>query len=161
DLAAVEGPHYDKAAATRAIEALAGEPFDAAVATAAAARAALLATDGHASDADLLMSATLDQWVATANRRVTDPPTDSVDADGAAIRRVVFKPLGDLPVYSGMRLNAFGFPPSLPSFLVVNPSVLVKTADDRVERHTVYQTYPGLSHVLQLDDDALGLLGRL
>lgn len=161
DLAANEGPHYDKAAAMRSLDALAGEPFDTAVAVAAVARSALLATDGHRADADVLMSATLDQWVGAGNARAIEPAAGNLDADVVAIRRVVFRPLGDLPVYSGMRLNAFSFPASLPSFLVVNPTVLVKTADDRVEKRTVYQRFPGLEHVLQLDDDALGLLGRL
>jgi tetratricopeptide (TPR) repeat protein len=161
DLAAVEGPHYDKAKALAALSTVATEPFDSATATAALAKAAVLVTDGAIGDAEALMAATLDSWVATQRSQITTPPVPGLDADIAEIRQVVFRPLGDLPVYNGMRINAFGFPAALPRFIIVRPDLQVKTADGQVHRRTVYQTFPDFGHVLFLTTDELALVGRL
>jgi hypothetical protein len=162
DLAAVEGPRHDKAAATKALDLLAREPFDSAVAVASLARAALQLLEGDAAGASRQTTVTLDQWAAASRARIGSwPSAGSVDADVAEIRQVVFRPLGDLPVYSGMRLNAFGFPSALSPFVIVNPDVSVKTADGTVQRHRIWQSYPGIDHVLQLDSNDLALMSRL
>lgn len=161
DLAAREGPHFDKIRAAAALDAIAREPFDAVVATAALAHAALMATDGHGSDADALMAMTLDSWVASQRDLTARPPATGIDADIAEIRRVVFRPLGDLRVYAGMRINAFTFPAALPRFIVVRPDLQVKTSDGEVRRRTVYQSFPDLDHVLLLTTDELSLVARL
>ncbi|HEX3184166.1 MAG TPA: tetratricopeptide repeat protein [Pyrinomonadaceae bacterium] len=161
DLAAVEGAHYDPAKALAALDAIAKEPFDSFVATAALAKAALRVTQGQSSEAEALMEKTLDSWVATQRDLNRQPPTSSIDADVAEIRQVVFRPLGDLPIYSGSGWNDFNFPAALPRFIVVRADVQVKTADGQVSRHTVYQQFPDLDHVLLLKSDELSLLARL
>jgi len=160
DLAAVEGAHYDPAKALAALDAITKEPFDSFVATAALAEAALKLTQGQSSEAEALMGKTLDSWITT-QRDLRQRPTSSIDADVAEIRQVVFRPLGDLPIYRGSGWNAFNFPAALPRFIVVRADVQVKTSDDQVDRHTVYQQFPGLDHVLLLKSDELSLLARL
>ena len=161
DLAAVEGAHYDPAKALAALDALTKEPFDSFVATAALAEAALKVTQGQSSEAEALMGKTLDSWVTTQRDLNRQPPVSSIDADVAEIRQVVFRPLGDLPVYGGSGWNAFNFPAALPRFIVVRADVQVKTSDGQVGRHTVYQRFPDLDHVLLLKSDELSLLARL
>jgi tetratricopeptide (TPR) repeat protein len=157
DLASAEGPHYDKAKAAAALDRMAKEPFDAVVATAALAKALLMATDGRDGDAEALMARTLDSWGASQHDLTAQPPAEGIDADIAEIRQVVFRPLGDLPVYAGH----FRFPTALPRSIVVSPDLQVKTSDGQVRRHTVYQTFPDLDHVLFLTSDEARLLARL
>lgn len=159
DLAAVEGAHYDPAKALAALDAITKEPFDSFVATAALAEAALKLTQGQSSEAEALVGKTLDSWVK--GQRDLQSPISSIDADVAEIRQVVFRPLGDLPVYGGTGWNAFDFPATLPRFIVVSADVQVETPDGQVARHTVYQRFPDLDHVLLLKSDELSLLERL
>ncbi len=161
DLAAVEGAHYDPAKALAALDAITKEPFDSFVATAALAKAALKLTQGQSSEAEALMEKTLDSWLAAQRDLNRQPPLSSIDADVAEIRQVVFRPLGDLSVYGGSGWNAFNFPSSLPRFIVVRADVQVKTSDGQVSRHTVYQQFPDLAHVLLLKSEELSLLARL
>jgi tetratricopeptide (TPR) repeat protein len=161
DLAAVEGAHYDPAKALAALHAITKQPFDSFVATAAVAEAALKLTQGQSSEAEALMGKTLDAWVITQRDLTGQPPISSIDADVAEIRQVVFRPLGDLPIYGGGGWNAFDFPAALPRFIVARADVQVKTSDGQVARHTVYQRFPDLNHVLLLKSDELSLLARL
>jgi tetratricopeptide (TPR) repeat protein len=161
DLAAVEGAHYDPAKALAALNAITKEPFDSFVATAGVAEAALKLTQGQSSEAEALLGKTLDLWVTTQRDRTRQPPISSIDADVAEIRQVVFRPLGDLPIYGGSGWNAFNFPAKLPRFIVVRADVQVKTSDGQVSRHTVYQRFSDLDHVLLLTSDELSLLARL
>ncbi len=161
DLAAVEGAHYDRIKAVAALEAITKEPFDSYVATAALAKAALLVTEGHSDDAEKLIAKTLDSWVASQRELAARPPATTFEADIAEIRQVVFRPLGDLPVYGGKGWNAFRFPDALPRFVVVRADVAVKTPDGQVSRHTVYQRFPDLGQVLMLTSDELSLVARL
>ena len=160
-LAAVEGAHYDRTKALAALEAITREPFDSYVATAALAKAALLVTGGQVDDAEKLMAKTMDSWVASQRELAARPSALSIEADIAEIRQVVFRPLGDLPVYGGKGWNAFRFPEALPRFVVVRADVAVKTPDGQVDRHTVYQRFPDLGQVLMLTSDELSLLARL
>jgi hypothetical protein len=161
EAAAVEGPHYDPAKALAAFNAITKEPFDSFVATAALAEAALKLTQGQSSEAEALMGKALDLWVTTQRDLTRQPPASSIDADVADIRQVVFRPLGDLPIYGRGGWNAFNFPAALPRFIVVRADVQVKTADGQVGRHTVYQRFPDLDRVLLLNSDELALLARL
>ena len=161
DLAAVEGAHYDRTKAFAALDSIAKEPFDSFAATAALAEAALLVTEGHSDDAEKLMAKTLDSWVASQRELTARPPATAFDTDIAEIRQVVFRPLGDLPVYGGKGWNAFRFPDALPRFIVVRSDVAVKTPDGQVRRHTVYQRFPDLDQVLMLTSEELSLVSRL
>ncbi|HEY6660187.1 MAG TPA: tetratricopeptide repeat protein [Pyrinomonadaceae bacterium] len=161
DLAAVEGERYDPGKALAALEAISKEPFDSFVATAALAAAALKLIQGQSSEAEALMGKTLDSWVTTQRDLNRQPPVPSIDADVAEIRQVVFRPLGDLPIYGGSGWNAFDFPATLPRFIVVRADVQVKTSDGQIGRHTVYQRFPDLDHVLLLKSYELSLLARL
>ena len=111
------------------------------------------------TEAEALLGKTLESWV-TAQRNL-NPPLSSIDADVAEIRQVVFRPLGDLPIYRGSGWNAFKFPATLPRFILVRADVAVKTSDGQVVRHTVYQRFPDLDHVLLLKSDELSVLVRL
>jgi tetratricopeptide (TPR) repeat protein len=161
DLAAVEGGHYDRAKATAALDSIIKEPFDSYVATAALAKAALLATEGNSSEAEKLMGATLDSWLTSQRDLTARPPAPGIDADVAEIRQVVFRPLGDLTFYGGTGWNAFSFPATLPRFLVVRPDIQVRTSDGEVSRRVVYQRFPDLDHTLMLPTEELSLLARL
>ena len=161
DLAAVEGPNYDPAKALAALNAITKEPFDSFVAIAAVAEAALKLTQGQSREAEALLGKTLDSWVTTQRDLSLQPPVSSIDTDVAEIRQVVFRPLGDLPIYGGGGWNAFNFPAALPRFIVLRADVQVKTSDGQVGRHTVYQRFPDLDHVLLLKSDELSLLERL
>src|SRR5689334_3595335 len=101
DLAAVEGAHYDPAKALAALEAITKEPFDSFVATAGLAKGALKLTQGQSSEAEALVGKTLDSWVTTQRDLNRQRPVSGIDADVAEIRQVVFRPLGDLPIYRG------------------------------------------------------------
>jgi tetratricopeptide (TPR) repeat protein len=161
DLASLEGPHYDRAKASAALDSIAKEPFDSIVATAALAKAALMVTGGQSADAEALMTTTLESWLESQRDLTTRAPAAAIDADIAEIRQVVFRPLGDLTVYGNKGWNAFTFPTSLPRFVIVSADVQVKTADGQVGRHTIYQRFPDLDHVLLLTSDELALVGRL
>jgi hypothetical protein len=58
-------------------------------------------------------------------------------------------------------LECLQVPPALPRFVVVRADIRVKTSDGQVARHTVYQRFPDLDHVLLLKSDELSLLARL
>lgn len=161
DLAAVEGAHYEPIKAMAALDLITKEPFDSFVATAALAKAALLVTEGNSDDAEKLMAITLESWVTSQRDLTARPPAQGIDADVAEIRQVVFRPLGDLPVYGGKGWNAFRFPDALPRFIVVRSDIPVKTSDGQVVRHTVYQRFPDLDHVLMLTSEELSLVARL
>ena len=93
------------------------------------AEAALKLTQGQSSEAEALMGKTLDLWVTTQRDLNRQPPISSIDADVAEIRQVVFRPLGDLPIYAGSGWNAFKFPAALPRFIIARADVQVKTSD--------------------------------
>ena len=160
-LAAVEGAHYDPAKALAALNAISNEPFDSYVATAALAEDALKLTQGQSTEAEALMGKTLELWVRTQRDLIRQPPKSSIEADVAEIRQVVFRPLGDSPIYRGTGLNAFNFPAALPRFIVARADIQVKTSDGQVARHDVYQRFPDLDHVLLLKSEELSLLARL
>jgi tetratricopeptide (TPR) repeat protein len=161
DLASVEGAHYDRAKALAALDSIVKEPFDSFVATAALAKAALLLTGGQSQDAEALIATTLELWLKNQSDLTARAPNAGVDADVAEIRQVVFRPLGDLSVYGNKGWNGFSFPEKLPRFIVVRADVQVKTADGEVGRHTIYQRFPDMDHVLLLTSDQLSLVARL
>ena len=161
DLAAVEGPHYDPGKALAALEAITREPFDSFVATAGLAAAALKLTQGQSSEAEALMGKTLDTWATTQLDRNRQPVLSGIDADVAEIRQVVFRPLGDSPLYAGSGWNSFSFPAKPPRFILVRADIQVGTSDGQVGRRTVYQRFPDLDHVLLLKSEELSLLARL
>jgi tetratricopeptide (TPR) repeat protein len=161
DLASLEGPHYDKAKALAALDSLAAEPFDSFVATAALAKASLMMMGGQSESAEAVIATTLESWLKSQSDLTARALAPGIEADIAEIRRVVFRPLGDLPLYGGMRANAFSFPTGPPRFVVVRADVQVKTADGQVGRHMIYQRFPDLDHVLLLTSDELSLIQRL
>jgi tetratricopeptide (TPR) repeat protein len=160
DLASVEGAHYDRAKAIAALDSLAKEPFDSFVATAALAKAALMVTGDQSADAERLMATTLDSWLERQADLTARVPAAGIDADIAEIRQVVFRPLGDSPLY-GKGWNAFTFPDKPPRFMVVRADVQVKTADGQLGRHMIYQRFADLDHVLLLTSDELSLIERV
>lgn len=160
ELAAIEGPKHDDAAAMKALTVLGAEALDSAVAAARLSRAALLLKQGASADAASLMQSTLDAWMASQQPLATRPPASPIDADIAAIRQVVFRPAGD-SILGTFHWNAFTFPSSLPPVVVIRPDVAVKTPDGLTSTHVVYQRFAGMEKVLFLNADELTLLSRV
>ena len=128
DLGNIERPDADPAAARAALDALAGEPDDPIVGVARIARASAMWVAGDRDAAREAMSAALTQWSA---RQTIMAPTAAVDKDVAAIRDVVFRPLGG-GIYDQARgWNAFRWPTAPPPYLLVNPDVPVKLPSGR------------------------------
>jgi tetratricopeptide (TPR) repeat protein len=131
DLADVEKPDADAAAATKELDALGREPFGFAVTAAKIARASMLWTSGAPAEGETLMMEALSEW--HAHQRIV-PPARGVEEDVAAIRRVVFLPKGG-GVYGNLRWNAFSWPSTtLPPFVVVSQDVRVKRHDGSQSR---------------------------
>jgi len=161
ELASVDGPKHDDAAALKALELLDDEPIDTSVAAGRIARAAILLKRGDAERAATLMEATLVAWAAAQRPVTSAPAASSLEADVAAIRRVVFRPTGDLTFIGAEHWNAFTFPATLPRLVILNPEIQVRSADGTITRHTVYQQFRDIDRVLYLDAEAVALVERL
>jgi hypothetical protein len=103
------------------------------------------------------MAAALKEWLASQPLR--EPKTD-LERDAAAIRDVVFRPLGG-GIYDAARgWNAFTWPASPPPYLIVNPDVSIRTSDGEVARVSVSRALPGIPNVLFADTERLALLSK-
>lgn len=158
-LASLDNAKRDAAAAIVELEALSDETVSFPAIAAQITRATMRATGGGAEDADSLMTSALNTW-RTQQPTSPAPPSGSLEADLAAIRSVVFAPLGG-GVYIKGRWNAFDFPSTLPSFLIVNPSMQVILNDGAVQRVSLRRPIAGFSNVLYLDDEQLDLMDRM
>jgi len=160
DMAAVTNATRDEMAAIALLDGFIDQPIDAAVFSGRVAKSTLLVRQGRQAEAgDLLRMALRDRIAAQRSQR--EAPLSGVDADVAAIRTLVFRPLGDLPVYRGQGWNAFSFPTTLPEFVVVNSGVTVATAGGDSRVRTVRHALPDLPQAVYLDEDDLGRLARI
>ena len=159
--AAISHRSESAAGALRLLDALAAEPPDFFVSAGRIAGAAVRLTAGNRAGATTMMQKALEDLLTTQKSIVSRPIKDAVDADVAAIRRVVFRPMGDLPLFSTGHWNAFTFPSVPPAFLVVRPDVAVKDASGTMTTRSIYQTFPNLKQVVFLDASELGVLTRM
>jgi len=161
-LAAEDNPGRDDEAALAALDSLASEPLDFSVGAARIAKASILVKQGAEQVAAVQMQGVLEELLALRRARVQAPPATPLDADVAAIRALVFRPTGDLPLLENRRdWNAFSFPASLPPFVVVRADLPVVAAGGDAVRRTVFQRFPGIPRTLLFTSDELALLERL
>ena len=158
DLANGERPAADAAAARRALDVLAREPFDAAVAGAQIARASMEWTAGRTNAARAGLSAALGDWLARQPRSV--PATD-LERDVQAIRETAFLPQGGGIYASGGRWNAFDWPATLPRYLIMNAATEVKLASGETMKVTLRSPFRSPSNVIFADPDQLALLSKI
>ena len=160
ELGDIEQPDGDEVAALAELEALSREPWTFGVVAADMARAAIMWKGGATAEAEALTSQTLRTYRARQRDRQADESQSAFDGDVAAIRDVVFRPLGG-GAYGHERWNAFSWPEELSPFVVVNPDVTVKLPNGDVTQVSVYRDPPGLDNVLFVTDDHLELFYRI
>jgi len=149
------------AVVTRQLDEIAAEPPDFFVAAARLVKAAIDVRNNQTDAARAETRTALDQLISMQKPFVTATPASDVDADIAAIRRVVFRPLGDLTVFGGGRWNAFTFPATLPSFVIVKADVDVKLGQGPIASRTVYQSFTDMPNGIFLVEDELTFLSRV
>ena len=140
------GTKPDDAAALTALEALAGEPFDASVGAAGLAHAMLVFQLGRGADARAHFKSALDAWLVDQAPLRSQAPTP-IDADVAALREVVFQPTGKLAILNQAKSLSQEFPSDV-SFVIVRPEVTVKTADGHVSSRLLYQQFSDFGQAL-------------
>lgn len=113
--------------------------------------------NGDPARADGVLRTALDEWVKH-QPPTTVPSAGSLEADVAAIRAEVFRPRVDGIYDDGRRWNAFARPAQLPPFMLVNPDVLVRTADGTTRRVSVRARLPGFDSIIFVDRSSLELL---
>jgi tetratricopeptide (TPR) repeat protein len=155
DLANDERSATNAAAAATMLDALEREPFDVAVAAARIARASLLSTQGKSKAAEAAMSSALTDWL---QRQTLQQPGTPIERDVAAIREVVFKPMGGGIFAEAGGRNAFEWPGRLPRFLVIDPEVELKLPSGDTTSVSIAAAIPGLDNVLYADSTVLSLL---
>jgi tetratricopeptide (TPR) repeat protein len=155
--AAAGRPPEDEARALKELEDLAREPLDFAVMAANMAGASLQARQGEASAAEASLLAALKEWHAV--QRVT-PPSAGLEADVAAIRRVVFLPRGG-EIYGERGWNAFKWSSTPPPFLLVNADVRVKLHDGAITRVTLIQEFSDAPSTVFFNTDQIALLKKM
>lgn len=163
ELADVESPSSDEAAALELLERLSAEPYDFAVCAAQIARATILWLRGASAEPEALMQDALREWQSRQVATLREPANGTLEAEVAAIRRVVFRPAGD-GIFAGDRWNwnAFTPPTALTPFLIVDPEVSVELPDGETVRLSVPHTMPGFDdRVVFLDSEQLLFLSRI
>jgi hypothetical protein len=157
DLANIERPDGNAAAAAAPIEELARQPLDAATVAARIARASQLWTRGDPDAARSAMAAALGEWVKGQPHDVVHI---DIEADVAAIREGVFRPLGGGIYADRPGWNAFQWPKAAPRFLLVDPEVLVKVASGDETTISVTRPLADYANVVFSDRTMIGLLDR-
>lgn len=171
EIADVESAQSDEPKASEHLAALSQKPWDPAVGAAGLAVAAILGKAGYADRAWSLTRETLNEWRAHqagyyARIAPATANDESLRSDVAAIRNILFQPLGgEIYEHERARWNAFDWPDVMPSFLIVNPDMPVKLANGRTLQVLVPQALPELDNVLFMTGEHLrflySILGRL
>jgi len=157
DLAAADDLR-DIAGAQERLAKLASEPGDVAASLANIAHASLMVIQGTPGS-DALMKEALNSWRMTQlAARPAAPGTLEAEAD--AVRRTVFRPLGE-GVYGGRRgSNATDWPSSLPPFLIAPATLPVHESNGRVRIVSASRPLSGYENTLYLAQEDLELLER-
>lgn len=153
----VRRPGVDEAKATTIIEALTQEGHGFAVTAAKIMRAALLLKAGAEKEAKALLESALAEW---QERQPLKRPVNPLEQDVAAIRRVVFQPLGS-DIYRSGGWNAFRWPGSLPPYQLVRSDVQVKLHSGDAQRITIVEPLLHAGKVLFFDTDELAFLTKM
>jgi tetratricopeptide (TPR) repeat protein len=152
-LANLERPGNDRAAAKTALDALGREPLDFSVVASRIARASLLWVDGDGGAAEGVMRDALDAWHA---QQRPSTPAPGIEQELAAIRRAVFLPGGG-GVYGNGRWDP-PWPTPPPPFCLVNTDVPVKDHDGKVMRVSLVLDFDGAQRVVFFNTDQIAVL---
>lgn len=155
-LANLERPGNDRAAAMTALVTLGREPLDFSVVASRIARASLSWIDGDGGAAEGLMRDALDAW-HTQQRPST--PAPGIEHDVAAIRRAVFLPGGG-GVYGSGRWDPPWPTPSVP-FCLVNTDVPVKDHDGKVTRVSLILDFHVTQRVVFFNTEQIAVLKEI
>jgi tetratricopeptide (TPR) repeat protein len=151
DTANVELPGHDTAAALAMLDRLTAEPIDFHVFAARVARATIESSmPDHAAAVDANMAGAFAAWRARQPLSPA-PAAGSLEADVAAIRTEVFRPVGG-GVYANARWNAFDWPAELPRFIIANPDLSVKLASGEAQQISLRVPLPGYDNLVFMSD---------
>jgi tetratricopeptide (TPR) repeat protein len=157
DLADIERPDRNAAAAAARIDELSQQPLDSATVAARIAHASQLWSQGKPEQARDVMASAFGDWIKAQSHQA---PNGDLEQDLAAIRDAVFRPLGDGIFAGRSQWNAFTWPQTLPRFLLVDPEIAVKLPSGDETSVVVTNPLPGLSNVVFSDKTMLDLLMR-
>ena len=155
-LANLERPGNDRAAAMTALVTLGREPLDFSVVASRIARASLLWLDGDGGVAEGLMRDALDAWHA---QQRPSTPAPGIDQELAAIRRAVFLPGGGGVYGSGRWDPPWPTPPA--PFCLVNTDVPVKDYDGTVTRVSLALDFNVAQRVVFFNTEQIAVLKEI
>lgn len=160
DRLATKGSAADDKTVLKDLTAMVDEPFDVPTGVAGAARALLILQSGDLAEARRQLQTTLDSWIASQTGLRAQVPTP-IDADVADVRLLILQPAGALPlIRAGAESAQFNQFPSDARYVLLQPELLVRTADGRPAAHTVYQQFPDFPRALFLTHEEQTLLVR-
>lgn len=163
-IADVASDDRDEAAAADILGSIATEPWTPAVGAARLALAVLAGRSGDLGSARALTREALDAWNRQQQQYYASTPDavptdESLRADVATIRDLLFLPLGgETYEHEGAWWNAFDWPSTMPAYLIVDPEMTVRLAGGRNLRLSLTEPPPGLDNVLFLSDEHRGFL---
>jgi tetratricopeptide (TPR) repeat protein len=157
DLADVEGPAPDPAAARTVLERVAAEPYDLGVSLARVALATLDWNQGDTTGANTMMSVALESWRTGQDAVVVPESLSVLKRNVVEIRDLVFC-RGGRNGAAGSRLEGGAGPPS---YQIVDPRILVATPGGRILRLTLPQPFSGGDSVLFAEKQGIGYLTRI
>jgi hypothetical protein len=161
ELAAVTNPSRDEPAALALLDTFVDAPLDAGVFAGRVVKSALLFRQRREAAASELMRKTLNELNAAQSPQ-REAPLSEVDADVAAIRTLLFRPLGDLSVYRDERGSAFTrFLATPPEFAVLSAGVTVTVVGAGTRVRTIRHALPDFPKAVYLDTDDLTRLNRI
>ena len=161
ELAAVDNRARNEATAAALLDELTrAEPSTVGAALGGMAKSALLVRRGLLDEARTTVRRTLERLVSVQTTLRSRPPATPLDADVAAIRSVVFRPLGDLDLLRSHSWSDHTFPGALPPFIIVSADIPVVGAGSETTRR-VYQNLPGIERVVFLTRDELAAFERI
>jgi hypothetical protein len=158
-LADAENPRRDAAAALTQLTTLVREPRDEVTCVAGIARATLLALDDRDDASAAMTDAVAGCRMHGLRSRSAATPSE-LERDVLAVRNAVFLPAGG-GVYGSRGWNAFRWPASASPFLLVNPSLTVKTADGAQTRMSLTDPFPGLDNVVFVSGSQIEMLNSV
>ncbi len=145
-LAGVENPGSNTAAALAQLKRIASDPYDFGVCAAKIARASIIFKTGARTEAESQMRSALMEWF-DYQRAYREHALDDMEKDIADIRNIV---LNHRTRNLQQRSSDF--------FLVVNPDVSVSLRGTHTTRHTVYHPVTSASRVIFLDKEQQRIL---
>jgi len=155
DLADVEGPGPDPAAARAILGTIVAEPHDLGTSLARVALACLDWNAGDTTAAEFRMTEALETWRTGQSPLVRPESLPDLERNVVAIRDLVFRPRAKRDAAGHRRA-----PLSAP-YLIVDPAVLVRLPGGDVFRLALRQTFSGADNVLFARDREIGYFSRI